>query len=70
MEEQNYTSTIMTAEFLAHLRQLRGHMVEVAAMHWTIQGTLREVFSDHILVQTDMGMYHIRIPAIAYVREL
>lgn len=70
MNEPYPTNAIMAAEFIAHLRQLRSHMVEVAAMHWTIQGTLGEVFSDHILVQTDMGMYHIRIPGIAYVREM
>lgn len=70
MDEQNYTSTIMRDEFLTHLRQLRGRTVEVAAMHWTIQGTLGEIFLDHILVRTDMGRYHIRIPAIAYVREM
>lgn len=61
---------VMPGEFIAHLRRLRGHMVEVAAMHWTIEGTLQEVYSDHILVTTNMGSYHIRLPAIAYVREV
>lgn len=61
---------VMAGEFIAHMRRLRGQMIEIAAMHWIIQGTLQEVYSDHLLVVTDMGSYHIRMPAIAYVREI
>lgn len=56
--------------FTDHMRTLLGRMVDAATWAGTVQGTLVDVFPDHILVQTPSARYHVRLAALAFVRAM
>lgn len=75
MAEQRYGSVYEAYSpgdlvFGEHLRGLLGQMVDAATWAGTVQGTLVDVFPDHILLQTPSARYHMRLAAIAFVRAM
>jgi hypothetical protein len=55
--------------FIRNLREFRNKNIEVGLVSGTlIEGRLKEVFNDHILVEAFRGNYHIRLDSIEYVR--
>jgi hypothetical protein len=58
-----------TQPLLQHLQQLTGKPVVVSTTAGKIDGTLGDVFSDHILIEASGKKYHINLNQIVYVQE-
>lgn len=56
--------------FAGHMQALVGQVVDAATWAGTVQGTLVDVFPDHLLIQTPSARYHVRLKAIAFVRAM
>lgn len=56
--------------FTEHMRDLVGRRIQVATQCGTLEGTLREVFPDHILITVDNTNVHILLSGICFVGEM
>ncbi|HHY34821.1 MAG TPA: DUF2642 domain-containing protein [Firmicutes bacterium] len=55
------------AVFLQHLRQAIGSRIEVGlSSGMVLTGTLREVYTDHILLDIDQRRFHVRLAGIVF----
>ncbi|MBC7338838.1 MAG: DUF2642 domain-containing protein [Firmicutes bacterium] len=57
-------------QFVRHLQSLVGQQVQVATVCGTIAGVLRQVFPDHILLETPQGPAHVRMRQMCWVRPM
>lgn len=55
-------------QFVRHLQGLVGRQVEIATVCGALNGTLRQVFPDHVLLETAMGPVHVRMREMCWVR--
>ncbi|MEW6397899.1 MAG: DUF2642 domain-containing protein, partial [Bacillota bacterium] len=55
-------------QFVRHLQGLVGQNVQVATVCGTIAGLLRQVFPDHVLLETPQGPTHVRMRQMCWVR--
>ncbi|MEW6546244.1 MAG: DUF2642 domain-containing protein [Bacillota bacterium] len=55
-------------QFVRHLHALVGQQVQVATTCGSIAGVLRQVFPDHVLLETPQGPAHVRMRQMCWVR--
>lgn len=55
-------------QFVRHLQAMVGQQVRVATVCGAIAGILRQVFPDHILLETAQGPAHVRMRQMCWVR--
>lgn len=56
--------------FTEHMRELVGQRIQVATNCGTLEGTLREVYPDHILITVDNTNVHVLLSGICFVSEM